>query len=207
MDEIDKSLSGTQSSSFTDSGTLSRVFGTLLTWIQENDTASFLVATCNAMLDNRKQLILPPELQRKGRFDAMVFVDIPSEMEAREILKIHIRLPRADSKGRAIGGYNINTLAAMEFTASDSQTYRWTGAEYEAAILEAMYNGFSESREYTTKDIKKALEGMIPQAYTMKDTLGKLREFGHEKCMLASKAPKPKVRKASSRSLDQKVEV
>jgi len=207
MDEIDKSLSGTQSSSFTDSGTLSRVFGTLLTWIQENDTASFLVATCNAMLDNRKQLILPPELQRKGRFDAMVFVDIPTEKEARDILKIHIRMPRGQNKGRPIKGYDVNSLAAMEFDGGDQEKYRWTGAEYEASVLEAMYHGFSDGREYTTEDIRKALEGMIPQSFTMKETIGKLREFGHLKCMPASKDTRSREKKVSRESLDQKVEV
>ena len=207
MDEIDKSLSGTQSSSFTDSGTLSRVFGTLLTWIQENDTTSFLVATCNAVLGSNKQLILPPELQRKGRFDEMFFVDIPSEMESREILKIHIRKPRADNTGRILKEYDINALAKIVYTAEDGKEYRYTGAEYEAAVLEAMYTGFSESREYNTADVSLALTNMIPQSFTMKETMDKLREFGYEKCRLASTKAKPVARKISKESLKEEVKV
>ena len=79
LHEIEKGLSGLSSSDRTDGGTASRVFGSLLTWMQEKKEPVFVVATAN----NIEQL--PPELLRKGRFDEIFFVDLPSKEERKEI--------------------------------------------------------------------------------------------------------------------------
>ena len=73
-----------------DGGVSRRIFGTFLTWMQEKKPGVFVVATANDLS------ALPPELLRKGRFDEIFFVDLPSEAERREILDIHLRLRRQD---------------------------------------------------------------------------------------------------------------
>jgi len=107
IDEIDKGLSGAQSSSFSDSGTMARVFGTILTWLQEKQAPVFVIATANNVE------ILPPELLRKGRFDEIFFVDLPNEAERTEIFAIHLakrkRPPKAfdlDQLSRASQGFS-----------------------------------------------------------------------------------------------------
>lgn len=79
IDEIEKGLSGVQSSGATDGGVTSRIFSTILTWMQEKTAPVFVVATAN----NINQL--PPELLRKGRFDEIFFVDLPSQKEKENI--------------------------------------------------------------------------------------------------------------------------
>ena len=77
VDEIEKSLSGMNSSG--DSGTSSRIFGTFLNWMQDKNAPVFVIATANNISG------LPPELLRKGRFDEIFFVDMPTQKEREEI--------------------------------------------------------------------------------------------------------------------------
>src|SRR2546422_903301 len=84
VDEIEKGLSGTASSGQVDGGVTARVFGAMLTWLQEKTAPVFVVATAN------KIEALPPELLRKGRFDEIFFIDLPASAERREILSIHL---------------------------------------------------------------------------------------------------------------------
>ena len=74
-----------QSSGMSDGGTTSRVFGTFLTWMQDKKAATFVVATSNDVT------ALPPELLRKGRFDEIFFIDLPSAEEREQIFNIHLR--------------------------------------------------------------------------------------------------------------------
>src|SRR5207244_8800133 len=89
IDEIEKGLSGS-SGLITDSGVSARVFGTLLTWLQEKTAPVFVAATANRIE------ALPPELLRKGRFDEIFFIDLPSAAERREIFRIHIEKRHRD---------------------------------------------------------------------------------------------------------------
>ena len=178
LDEIDKSLSGTQSSSFSDSGTLSRVFGTFLTWLQENKRPIFVVATCNAMVHNN-QLILPPELQRKGRFDQIFYVDLPTIDESKEIIAIHLR-----KRGRNPDKFDLDAIARYQYVDNVNAHHGFTGSEYEAAIVEAMFSSFPG--EITTESIIDALAETIPISYSMKNTIDELRKFGRERCVPAS---------------------
>jgi len=85
IDEIEKAMSGMRSSDSVDGGTTARIFGTLLTWMQEKQAPVFVVATANDITG------LPPELLRKGRFDEIFFVDLPDIDERREIIRIHLQ--------------------------------------------------------------------------------------------------------------------
>jgi hypothetical protein len=84
IDEIEKGFASAASQS-TDGGLSKRLFGTLLTWMQEHDAPVFTVATANDIE------ALPPELLRKGRFDEIFFVDLPNAAVRKKILSIHLK--------------------------------------------------------------------------------------------------------------------
>lgn len=85
IDELDKAFGGINSEFSGDSGTSKRVFGSLITWMQEKTKPVFIVATANNVR------ILPAELLRKGRFDEIFFVNLPNQREREEILQVHIQ--------------------------------------------------------------------------------------------------------------------
>jgi SpoVK/Ycf46/Vps4 family AAA+-type ATPase len=166
-DEIDKAFSNTSFSS--DSGTSSRVFGTFLTWMQEKKSPVFVVATAN---DVSK---LPPELIRKGRFDDIFFVDLPDANERQEIWKIHLLQRHFNIKD-----FNLDQLT--------KESENFTGAEIEAAIVAAMYEGFSDNeRAINTVDILKELKESVPINTTMKEEINALRTWASTRARNASK--------------------
>jgi SpoVK/Ycf46/Vps4 family AAA+-type ATPase len=96
LDELEKGFSGVQSSGQSDAGTTARVFGSFITWLQEKQSAVFVIATANDVS------MLPPELLRKGRFDEIFFVDMPTRTSARTSYRIHLEkkkrpLPRTST--------------------------------------------------------------------------------------------------------------
>src|SRR5262245_15964701 len=157
IDELEKSLAHGGG----DSGTSERVFGTILTWMQEKSAPVFVVATANDIAR------LPPEVLRKGRFDEIFFLDLPTAEERRAIFNVHLskrnRLPR---------DYDVPSLAA----AADG----YVGAEIEQAVIDAMYVGFNENREFTTADIAVALKRQVPLAISQREIIDGLRDWLHE---------------------------
>ena len=131
LDEMEKGFSGTGSSNMSDGGTTSRVFGTFVTWMQEKSSPVFVIATAN---DVRA---LPPELLRKGRFDEIFFVDLPTMEERAEILKIHL-----SKKKRAIDTLDMHRLieAMPDFS----------GSEVEQVVVGALYEAFDANRTSAT---------------------------------------------------------
>jgi len=127
IDEIEKGLSGIQSSGSSDGGTSSRVFGTILTWMQEKEKPVFVVATSN---DIDK---LPPELLRKGRFDEIFFVDLPGKEERENIFRIHIKNV-IKNKSSIDEKYDVSFLA--------DETKGFNGAEIEEVVKEAMLSAY-----------------------------------------------------------------
>ncbi len=91
-DELDKALSGVASSGQTDSGVSARLFGTLLTWLNDHETDVFFIGTCN---DVSK---LPPEFSRAERFDGVFFVDLPGQREKQAIWEMYLRKFGLDAK-------------------------------------------------------------------------------------------------------------
>ncbi|VAX23619.1 ATPase of the AAA+ family protein associated with FIG137771 hypothetical protein [hydrothermal vent metagenome] len=167
IDEIEKGFSGIKSSGTTDAGVTSRIFATFLTWMQEKKRPVFVIATANAISE------LPPELLRKGRFDDIFFIDLPQDNERREIAKIHIK-----KRNRKTENFNINEIAA----ASNG----FSGAEIEMAVVEAMYAGFAEKREFTTEDITSAIKASVPLSTTMAEEIGALRQWAKERARMAT---------------------
>ena len=137
IDEMEKALAH----GGLDSGTSTRVFGSILTWMQEKTAPVFVVATANDISS------LPPELLRRGRFDEIFFLDLPSYQERMEIFAVHLRKRR-----RLPQDYDLKQLAGR------SEGY--VGSEIEQAVIDAMYLGFNDKeREFTTADILEALQG------------------------------------------------
>ena len=137
LDEIEKGLSGTGSSNMSDGATTSRVFGTFVTWMQEKTSPVFVIATAN---DVRS---LPPELLRKGRFDEIFFVDLPTQEERGEIIKIHLK-----KKGRNVAHLDMHKLI-------DSMA-DFSGSEVEQVVVSALYEAFDadpHNRELSSEQL------------------------------------------------------
>ena len=152
IDEVEKAFGQNAN----DGGTSTRVFGTILTWMQEKTAPCFVVATANNIA------ALPPELMRKGRFDEIFFLDLPTTDERKEIFSVHLR-----KRKRLAQDYDIDRLAR------ESKGY--VGAEIEQAIVDAMYFGFDEDREFTTEDVSKALRRQVPLSVSQKENIDNLR--------------------------------
>lgn len=157
IDELEKSLaSGGQ-----DGGTSQRVFGTILTWMQEKTKPVFVVATANDISS------LPPEVLRRGRFDEIFFLDLPTEAERDAILNVHIRKRRRDP-----AVFDVAGLARL------SQGF--VGAELEQAVIDALYSAFAENRDVTTPDIAAAIERMVPLSRSQREKIEELRAWLRE---------------------------
>jgi len=166
IDEIEKGLSGISDGG--DGGTSAKVFGTLLTWMQEKKNEVFVIATANKIED------LPPELLRKGRFDEIFFVDLPSSVEREEIFKIHI-----EKKERYINDFNLKKLA--------EKSKGFSGAEIEEAVNEALFIAYDDdAREVNTDDIVRALNDTFPLSRTMNATIKDLRDWAKVRARFAS---------------------
>lgn len=167
VDELEKGLSGIGSSDSTDAGTTARLFGTLLTWLQEKTAPVFVVATAN---DIER---LPPEVLRKGRFDEIFFVDLPAEAERREIFAIHLAKRR-----RNPDKFDVDHLAEA------SEGY--SGAEIEQVVLEAMFNAYGKKSDIETSDLLYALTRLVPLSRTMRKSINDRRMWGLGRTLNAS---------------------
>jgi hypothetical protein len=170
VDEIEKGLSGIQGSAFGDGGVTARVAGTLLTWLQEKTAPVFVVATANRIEQ------LPPELLRKGRFDDIFFIDLPSAAERREILEIHVR-----RRGRDPRAHDLEALAR--------RAAGFSGAELEQAVISALYDAFAEGRELEPAHLARAVDEARPLSVTMREEIVRLREWALTRTRAASSAP------------------
>ena len=164
MDEIDKAFGNISTGVDGDSGTSRRVFGSLITWMQEKTSPVFIVATANNVQ------ILPAELLRKGRFDEIFFLNLPTEGERKDIFKVHIQKLRPNR----VRDFDLNLLA--------SKTENFSGAEIEQVIIDAMHNAFSskvegQRRDLITEDILRAIEITVPLASIAKEQIDALKQW------------------------------
>lgn len=166
IDEIEKGISGAFGQDTT--GVAPRVFATLLTWMQEKTKPVFVFATANEIE------LLPPELLRKGRFDELFFVDLPTKKERKEIFEIHLRKR----------GFNPEEFD-IEVLAQESDGY--SGSEIEEAIISAMYKVFSLQKSLKTEDILWALKETKPLSETMKEAIEEMRRWAEGRARYASK--------------------
>ena len=167
IDEIDKAFAGSTGSADSDGGTSSRIFGSFLTWMQEKTSPVFVMATANRVER------LPGEFLRKGRFDEIFFVDLPSADERKEIFGIHLAKRRED-----ITRFDLDQLVMV----CDG----FSGAEIEQALIAAMYEAFAQDREFTQLDIIASIRATLPLSKTMHEQVTALRDWARQRARPAA---------------------
>ena len=176
IDEIEKGFAGMGGPSG-DSGTSQRVFGTFLTWLQEKTKPVFVFATANN-IDR-----LPPEFLRKGRFDEIFFVDLPTDRERVPIWRLHLT-KRLAAEGA--GGKLTVDDALLADLAGRSEGY--SGAEIEQAVIAALFDAFAERRPLEHADLIRAIETMVPLSVTQAEQVLALREWADVRAVAATAA-------------------
>jgi AAA+ superfamily predicted ATPase len=164
IDEIEKAFA---SGGDTDGGVSVRVLGTFLSWLQERKGDVFVIATANN-IDK-----LPPELVRKGRFDEIFFVDLPSAEVRREIFAIHLK-----KRNRTPQDVDLDALAA----ASDG----FSGAEIEQVVVSALYTAFADGAALSTELLSAELAQTKPLSVTMRESIDALRTWAQERTVSAN---------------------
>lgn len=154
IDEIEKGIAVGDN----DGGTSRRVLGTLLTWMAENQSKVFMVATAN---DIER---LPPELIRKGRLDEIFFVDLPDPAVREVIFRIHLA-----KRGQPADRFDLRALSA----ASDG----FTGAEIEQAVVAGLYSAGAAEQPLDQGVLEAELAATVPLSVTMAEPLARLRHW------------------------------
>ncbi|OYT75045.1 MAG: ATPase, partial [Armatimonadetes bacterium JP3_11] len=173
IDELEKGFAGVQGSGVSDSGTTARVFATFLTWMQDKRAPVFVVATANDVSQ------LPPELLRKGRFDEIFFIDLPTLPEREQIFAIHLRKRKRDP-----AQYDLKTLARA--------TEGFSGAEIEQVVIAGLFTAFDAGRELTTEDMLDEVRHTVPLSVMMREEIEELRTWAQLRTRPASSPPNAK---------------
>lgn len=174
IDEIEKGFG--MSSGGGDSGTSGRVFGSFLTWMQEKTAPVFVIATAN----NADRL--PAELLRKGRFDEIFFIDLPTAPERRAIWTVHLQNRLRNSKA---AGLDVSETLLADLVA-ESEGY--SGAEIEQAVLAGLFEAFGERRPMTSADLRLGLSQMIPLSVTQAEQVAAIRAWATDRAVSATSA-------------------
>jgi SpoVK/Ycf46/Vps4 family AAA+-type ATPase len=170
LDELEKALSGSKSSGATDGGTSSRVFGSMLSWMQEKKSPVFIVATANDVSQ------LPPEMLRVGRWDQLFFIDLPTREERELIWRIQIA-----KYGRSPEDFDLAQLAKA--------TDAFTGSEIEQVFVEALYRAFDQDSEPTDLTIGEVLVDFVPLSRLMAEQINALRTWAKGRTRAATTPP------------------
>jgi len=176
IDEIEKSIQGSESSGQTDGGTSARVFGHFLTWMQEKTDPVFVLATAN------KVSMLPPEMLRKGRFDEIFFVDLPTKDARETIFDENIRKRAAKNPSFNIENFDIAELANLTNGFSGAEIYQIV----KDATLEVIDSDGEPAGDITQQHMLKLIQSTVPLSRTMPDQIKDLRTFGRTRCRLAT---------------------
>jgi hypothetical protein len=167
IDEIEKALGGS-SGPQGDGGVSADALGAILSWMQDRAGSVFVIATSN---DVRA---LPPELLRKGRFDELFFIDLPTRGERAEILRVALK-----QHGRELPTDRLGAVV--------DATAEFSGAEIAALVPDALFKAFADgARPITAEDILEAAKTVVPLAKTAPEKLSALREWAKGKARRAS---------------------
>lgn len=148
-------------------GELSRMFAFFLTWMQEKAHGLFVAATANR-ID-----LLPAEIIRKGRFDEVFFVDLPTDDERVEVFRIHLQ-----RRGAKPEHFNLERLKRF--------TRGWTGAEIEQCVISAFTAARLEDRQLVDDDLLNATANVVPLSKTMKEQVDHIRAWAFDRAVRAS---------------------
>ncbi|WP_245993372.1 AAA family ATPase [Xylanimonas allomyrinae] len=179
VDEIDKGFAGLASGG--DSGTTARVFGSFLTWMAEKTAPVFVIATAN------RADRLPPELVRKGRFDEVFFVDLPTAVEREEIWAVRLRARLEGS--RAGGAVQVDQGLCTRLAAASEG---FSGAEIEQSVATALVEAFADRRQLLEADLFRAVDAMVPVSVTQADEVAQVRSWASTHAVPAT-APQDRV--------------
>jgi ATPase family associated with various cellular activities (AAA)/AAA+ lid domain len=157
IDEIEKAFAQSTTAD-ADGGVSQRLFASFLTWLQEKKQEVFVVGAANDL--NR----LPPELLRKGRFDEIFFVDLPTRDERATIFGIHLKLRRQDPKA-----FDLDALA--------DAAEGFSGAEIEQAVISALYQSLQRKTTLKTDDVLESVRSTVPLSVTRAEDIARLREM------------------------------
>jgi len=152
----------------TGSGGNVNIFSSFLTWMQEKPSSVFLAATANRIQQ------LPAELMRKGRFDQLFFLDLPTKDERMQIFSIHIALNGGNSSR-----FDMSYMAAA--------TKGWSGAEIEQAIKSARVDAYQENRQFDEKDVLRNTINMVPLSRTMGEQIEAIKDWSFNRAVPASR--------------------
>ncbi len=165
IDEIEKAFAS-EGSSDADGGVSQRLFGTMLTWMNDRRSDVFIIATANQVQR------LPTELLRKGRFDEIFFIDLPP-LEARQmIFEIHLT-----KRGRMPKAFDIETLAGL--------TEGFSGAEIEQLVVDGLHIAFNAGEQLATNHIVAAFGRTQPMAVTMAERIAAMRQWAESRCTMS----------------------
>jgi ATP-dependent 26S proteasome regulatory subunit len=174
IDEIEKGFGSGGGGG--DSGTSQRVFGTFLTWMQEKSKAVFVIATAN----NIDQL--PAEFLRKGRFDEIFFVDLPTLVERIPIWDLHLH--RRLQPGLPVSETIVISDELIQEMASSTEGF--SGAEIEQAVIAACFDAFSERRPLVPADLHKAVSNTVPLSVTQAEQISRIRTWAADRAVAAT---------------------
>ena len=166
IDEIEKAFASAGSSGDADAGLSQRLLATLLTWMQDRESGVFLAATSNNIA------ALPPEMLRKGRFDEIFFVDLPSSVVRAALFALHLK-----KRDRDATLFDLEKLAA----ASDG----FSGAEIEQAIAAGLYTAFAGKQQLSTEILLTELKSTQPLSVTRSEEIMTIREWARTRAVHA----------------------
>ncbi|PYV84399.1 MAG: hypothetical protein DMG93_05025 [Acidobacteria bacterium] len=170
IDELEKVFAGSgPDSASVDAGVSSRILASFLSWMQDRKAPVFVAATCNNVT------VLPPELIRKGRFDELFFVDLPSHNERRQIFEIQLA-----KRKRNAADFDLDRIA----TAARG----FSGAEIDAAVQSALYAAYSSKQPLTTQTFLDVLARTVPLSITRAEEIDALRSWAKQRAVPASVA-------------------
>jgi SpoVK/Ycf46/Vps4 family AAA+-type ATPase len=158
IDEIEKAFASAGSSGDADAGLSQRLLATLLTWMQDREGGVFLAATSNNIT------ALPPEMLRKGRFDEIFFVDLPSSETRKALFALHLK-----KRGRDATAFDLAALSAA--------TEGFSGAEIEQSIVSALYTAFEQKTQLTTQILLGEIRGTQPLSVTRAEDIQSIRDW------------------------------
>jgi MoxR-like ATPase len=161
IDEIEKAFAQTTNGD-ADGGVSQRLFGSFLTWLQEKKDEVFVVGAANDLTR------LPPELLRKGRFDEIFFVDLPSRDERMNVFAIHLRLRKLDP-----AAFDLGRLA----DASEG----FSGAEIEQAVISSLYRSLQRKQAPSTDAILEALRATVPLSVSRAEDITRVRSMAKQR--------------------------
>ena len=161
FDEIEMGISSQTNDA---GGMLGRIFAFFLTWMQEKTRGLFVAATANR-ID-----LLPAEMIRKGRFDEVFFVDLPSEDERMEICKIHLQKRGIDPE-------------PMQLDRLRQFTRGWTGAEIEQCVVSSLTAAKLADRELAADDLLNMTAKIVPLSKTMKEQVERIRAWALDRAV------------------------